>query len=104
MLQINVYRSHFAPLEDGADERERLATYSDTLTFDNARECADWLTREGIQSPSDYPRAGARTWLSDVDAYEHPYTGILTEQSAHPRGVNPRVWVAIIEAVRFPGH
>lgn len=104
MIELNVHRSHYAPLEDGADERERLSTYSDTLTFDNARECADWLEREGLQAPSQSHGSDGRTWLSDVDAYEDPYTGILTEQSAHPRNVHPRVWIAIVESVRFPGH
>jgi hypothetical protein len=100
-IQITVHRAFYAPQKEGADERERIDEQSNEITFDNASECADWLESEGIQSPSVYPGPyNSHTWLSDLDPYEHPYTGVLTEQSAHAATtVNARVWAAIVHTV-----
>lgn len=104
MISITTHCTRYAPFEDGADEREPLGTDTAVLDFDNAAQAAEWLRRNGLQSPSDSRSDGYRTWLNDVDAYEHPYTGVLEERSAHPYRVHPRVWAAIVEAVRWPGH
>lgn len=100
-IEITVHRAYYAPWEEGTDERERVKEESEEMTFDNARECADWLEQHGIQSPSQYPGPyWSRTWLSDLDAYEHPYTGVLMEQSAHAEAtVNARLWAAIVQSV-----
>ena len=108
MITIEVHHADYAPWEtDGngdviADERERIREWTDTHTFDNARECADWLDREGFGVPSKDPGPyDHRTWLTENDPYEHPYTGVLTERSAHTfaGGAHPRVWAAIVATV-----
>lgn len=100
-IEITVHTAQYAPLEDGAEVRERVGEDSTEMTFDNARECADWLEQHGIQSPSDYPGPyWSHTWLSDLDPYEHPHTGVLFEQSAHAETTVPaRLWAAIVHSV-----
>lgn len=103
MITIDLYAAEYAPWEDEADKREKIGEHSESLTFDNARECADWLEREGFGSPSVDPGPyDRRTWLSELDPYEHPYTGVLTERSVHlaiDPEFNPRVWAAIVASV-----
>lgn len=100
-ITIEVHNAEYAPWEEDADERERLSEWTDTHTFDNATECADWLDREGFGVPSHDPGPyDVRTWLSENDPYEHPYSGVLTERSAHVyAGFPPRLWAAIVARV-----
>lgn len=103
MITIDVHNAEYAPWEENADERERLSEHSESLTFRNARECADWLEREGFGEPSVYPGPyGRHTWLSELDSYEHPHTGVLTERSVHlsvDPTIHARVWAAIVATV-----
>ncbi len=107
-ITIDVHTAEYAPWQEGEDDRERIGESSETMTFENARECADWLEREGLQSVSASGPYWSRTWLSDLDAYEHPYTGVLTEKSAHltADGGDARVWAAIVHTVsqKFSGY
>lgn len=103
-ITVEVHSATYAPWQEGNDERERVDECTDSYSFDTARECADWLDREGFNSPSNDPGPyDRRTWLSELDPYEHPYTGVLTERSAHVEGngpeFNPRLWAAIVASV-----
>jgi hypothetical protein len=100
-IDIIVYATEYAPWEEDADEREVINEWSEEHTFDTARECATWLEREGFGEPSGFNGHAydLNTWL-DAYPYEHPYTGVLTERSAHVSGnANPRVWSAIVASV-----
>jgi hypothetical protein len=97
-ITMDVHTATYAPWEEGADERERIGESSETLTFDNARECADWLERQGLQSVSSTGPYWSRTWLSELDPYEDA-EGVLTERSAHAEAVDSRVWAAIVHTV-----
>jgi hypothetical protein len=104
MITIEINTRVYAPWEDEADDRECIEESTEPKTFDTARECADWLIKEGLQSPSVSPGPYDRfTWLAELDPYEHPYTGTLTERSAHVEGepaeFNPRLWAAIVHVV-----
>lgn len=105
-ITIGVHHAAYAAWEDGADERERIDEWTDEHTFDNARECADWLEREGIQSVSESGPYTARTWLTDLDPYQHPHSDTLTERSAHSELTDARLWAAIVHTVsrRFSGY
>jgi hypothetical protein len=103
-ITIEVHTATYAAWEEGADERERTDERTDSHSFDNARECADWLEGEGFGSPSADPGPyDRRTWLSELKPYEDPYTGVLTERSAHVEGDGPdfnsRLWAAIVASV-----
>jgi hypothetical protein len=99
-LEIHVYSAMFAPWEEGADERERVDEDTDHKVFDNARECADWLEREGFGVPSESRPFGFRTWLNECDPREDDW-GVLTERSAHPVAgeFHPRLWAAVVACV-----
>lgn len=103
-ITIEVHHATYAPWEEEADERDRLNEWTDTHEFDNATECADWLDREGFGLPSCDPGPyDVRTWLNELDPYEHPYSGVLTERSAHVyAGFSPRLWAAIVARVSRP--
>lgn len=106
-ITIDAHTATYAPWEEGADERERVGESSEEWTFDNARECADWLEREGFGSVSDPGPYWSRTWLSELDPYEHPYTGVLTERAVHAETtVDARLWAAIVHTVsrRYSGY
>lgn len=99
-ISIDVHAVTYAPWEEGADERERLSEQTEEWTFDSARECADWLEREGFGEPSVSPGPyDWRTWVSELTPHEHPYTGCLTERTAHQTHADPRVWAAIVASV-----
>lgn len=98
-IEITVHRAFYAPWKEHADERERIGEESEEMSFDNARKCADWLEKHGIQSPSQSGPYRSRTWLSDLDAYEDG-EGMLTKQSAHAETtVDARLWAAIVHTV-----
>lgn len=104
MITLEMYSETFAPWQEGDDERERIGEYSEQITFDNARECARWLDREGFGIPNVDPGPyDRRTWLKENDPYEHPHTAVLTERSIRADGngpdFNPRLWAAIVASV-----
>ncbi|MGW4394901.1 hypothetical protein ACWEHA_06375 [Amycolatopsis nivea] len=101
-ITIEVHSAQYAPWQEGDDERDRIDECTERYTFDNARECADWLEREGFGEPSESGPYRQHTWLSELDPYEDP-GGVLTERSAHVEGespeFNPRLWAAIVAVV-----
>lgn len=103
MIEIEIYTAKYAPWVDNEDERERVDESSKTLTFESAVDCADWLEREGFGVPSESAPYRFHTWLNELDPYEHPYSGVLTERSAHAgQATDARVWAAIIASVSAP--
>ena len=106
-ITIDVHTAVYAPWEEGADARERIDESTEERTFDNARECAEWLESQGLQSVDSSGPYWSRTWLSELNPYEHPYTGVLTERSAHAETTVPaRLWAAIVHSVsrKFSGY
>jgi hypothetical protein len=103
---LATYTNVFAPWQEGDDEREKISEDSDTETFERLSEVAEWLRKHGYQSPSISPGPySLHTWLSELDPYEHPYTGTLTETTVHTGdGFTDRTWSAVVRAVRWPGH
>lgn len=102
-IKVDLYSAIYAPLEEGADEREKIYEQSATIPFDNATECAHWLKRNGFDTPSVDPGPyDRRTWLSQSTPYEDLESGVLTEQTAalatDPE-FNPRLWAAIVASV-----
>ncbi|WP_033293146.1 hypothetical protein [Amycolatopsis jejuensis] len=101
-IAIDVHSAQYAPWNEGDEERERIGEDTESRTFDSARECADWLDREGFGDPSESGPVGRFTWLSELDPYENP-EGVLTERSAHVErdspGFSPRLWAAIVAVV-----
>lgn len=106
MFTLNTYTNVYAPGEERADDREKVREDSGTEEFEHLTDVADWLRKHGLQSPSVSPGPyNLHTWLSEVTSYEHPYTGELTEVSAHAgEGFTERTWSAVVRAVRWPGH
>lgn len=103
-ITITLHTTVYAPWEDGADERERLDSYSSAhlITDEDMRAAlanggtlsayvASVLTNGSDGSEcwavyaSDAPRVTEGTWYS-AEAYEHPHTGELTETSYHLSG------------------
>lgn len=102
---LDTYTTVYGPWEDGADERERISEDYDHEEFEHLSEVANWLRKFGYQSPSQSAPYGVRTWLSEVDPYEHPYNDTLTETSVHAGdGFDDRTWPAVVRAVCWPGH
>lgn len=98
-IEITIHTATYAPWEEGADQRERIGEHSEEMSFDSARECADWLEKHGIQSPSQSGPYWSRTWLSELNPYEDD-EGVLTERSAHAEmTVDARLWAAIVHTV-----
>lgn len=98
MIEIEIYTAKYAPWADNEDERERVHESSETHHFGSAVDCADWLEREGFGWPSESGPYRFHTWLNELD--EHPYSGVLTERSAHAgQATDARVWAAIIASV-----
>jgi hypothetical protein len=103
MIEIDVYTANYAPWEEDADEPERLDESSKTFTFDTAVDCADWLEREGFGWPSESGPYRFHTWLNELEPYQDPDTGSLTERWAHAgQATDARVWAAIVASVSIP--
>lgn len=102
-ITITIHTTVYAPWRDGDDERERLDSDSSehVITDEDMRDAlaegdslpayvASILT-DGRGSgcwavyASDFPRVNEGTWYS-AEAYEHPYTGELTETTYHLSG------------------
>lgn len=98
--RITTYTVTYASWRDGADEREKTSTRSedwdatpdtdagDTSPVDAAvRRLRDDLF---CTEPSTWPDCSpGATWWAQSDPYEHPYTGELTEVTAHLSGFTP---------------
>jgi hypothetical protein len=95
--KITVFRVEYVPTDDG--DRSVGREHETELTFDSAREIAEYLIKNGIDEPSRGPGFDRNVWWSD-DPYEHP-EGYTVEQSAHrdratvPDGVWREVWLRI---------
>jgi len=99
-MKLKVYTAVWTPedVEHGANDPEN--TTSETHEFADADELLEYLRREGLLNASVYPvRPGAdvsRVWLSD-DPYEHPYTGVRYERTAHRgHGISDEQWTDIV--------
>lgn len=101
MLEITMYETVYAPWKEGDDERERISEDEQNYRFDTARELADWLRMGGYQRTSKSAPFSERTWLTDVDPYEHPYTGVLYEYSVHLLRGSERLWAAVCASVSW---
>lgn len=78
-MKITIYRTEYVPTEDG--DRDILREDQDTHEFDDPREAAEYLVKQGIDEPSSSPDYHHTVWWSD-DPYHHP-EGYVVEQTAH---------------------
>jgi hypothetical protein len=106
---VTVYATEYAEWEEGADERARIGTEENRASmvpdaFDVAEGetpvslAVAYLWREGIAEPSS---TGWRwgTWYREAAPYTHPYTGVLTERSAHLGGFTPDEERAVFDGI-----
>ena len=95
--RLTTHTTTYAPWEDGADERKQTGTRSEDwdCTPDPDRDehspmdAAVRVLRDDLHctSPSTWPHCQPGTiWYAEPDPYEHPYTGELTEVTAHLHG------------------
>ncbi|WP_285500658.1 hypothetical protein [Actinokineospora sp. NBRC 105648] len=106
---IETYTTVYGPWEtadDGCiigDERPTDAEDSETLQFRTLRDAADWLEKNGLQSPSsDRGPFSLSVWLSDVDPWVHPYHDTVTWTTVHAGpGFTDRLWSALVSSVRW---
>lgn len=115
MATITIYKTTFAAWEEGADEPERIGEDSEVFTIEDFREdFGDWNADEtewvpasvevtafmlltGTQGKfwaSECSSSGAEVACGDNpfymdEPYTHPYTGEMTEQTAHLDGFTP---------------
>ena len=98
---ITVYTTTYGEWEEGADERPVLDTDSEVIEFDHLTEVAEYLSTEGVDSPSESAPYRLHTWLS-LAAGTAPtafgnYTGEDYAKSAHVgHGFTAREWVAVV--------
>ncbi|MDQ1246484.1 MAG: hypothetical protein QG597_852 [Actinomycetota bacterium] len=108
---ITVYRTRYAPWKDGADEREQLGVTVEEYDGDpDPDEAAEGLgvveatvlrLRELFcTEPSTWPRcAPGVMWYVESDPYQDPYTGELTEATAHLTDFTPAEEQAVFTAL-----
>lgn len=102
---ITVFTTTLGEWEEGADERPVLDRDSEVIEFDHLTEVAEYLSREGLDSPSvqgfEY---NLNTWVGLADGTrptsQGNYMGEVVEMSAHPDvyggGFTVREWAAVL--------
>lgn len=98
---ITTYTTVYGEWTEEADERPVLSTDSEVIEFDHLTEVAEYLSSEGVNSPSESAPYRLHTWLLLADGTAPTgfgnYTGEEYEKSAHVRdGFTAREWVAVI--------
>lgn len=107
---ITVYVSQYAPMEEGDDEPTKvfedseeflISDYADDMGDWADRACTQWVVADAVtvavrlldgyrnrfyaSEASASPTDGVDAWYSDA-GYDHPYTGVQSEQTAHLAG------------------
>lgn len=103
---VRTFTTAYEPWEEEQDEPTEIDSWDDVHTFATLRECADWLDREGLSHPSDFPGPfDSRTWLLLADGerphgWDGNYTGRREEVTAHAEhGFTDRTWGAVVTSV-----